>query len=117
MSQLETAQEVGTTRANVSMIEFRARRKIRKAEETLRVYESTLTDHSVEVAKGTRTFEIPRIVLSEGDRFGVHPQTNVVDIIRMVRGLEPPCLKNGRTRRELKFSFNQKGELRLVSGR
>jgi HTH-type transcriptional regulator, fmd operon transcriptional regulator len=72
MTQLETAKELGTTRANVSMIELRARRKVDRAVETLEAYKSTLTDHEVRIPKGTRFYEIPTLVLREGDKWGIH---------------------------------------------
>jgi HTH-type transcriptional regulator, fmd operon transcriptional regulator len=114
MSQLETAEELGTTRANVSMIERRARMNVEKARKTLRAYESTLTNHSVTVEGGSRPQEIPSIVLREGDRYGIHIQSNIVDIIRMVKSLKPSCIADGRTTRDLTFVFNQRGKLSLA---
>jgi HTH-type transcriptional regulator, fmd operon transcriptional regulator len=39
-TQLETAKKLGTSRANVSMIECRAKKKLEKARETLRIFEA-----------------------------------------------------------------------------
>ena len=114
MSQQETAVELHTTRANVSMIERRARRNLERARETLKAYELTLTDHAVIIEVGTRSQEIPGIVLREGDRFGTHIQSDLVDIVRMVRSLEPICLTGGKTNRCLRFTFNQSGKLSLA---
>ena len=113
MSQVETGMELKTSRSNVSMIERRAKKKVEGARETLRAYESTLTNHSVRVAIGSRPQDIPSIVLREGDRFGIHIQSNIVDIIRMAKSLRPSCLENGRTTRTLTFVFNQRGKLSL----
>lgn len=111
LSQRETAQELHTTRANVSMIERRAVANIRLARDTLRAHESTLTEHHVRIRKDTRVYDIPAAVLREGDRFGVHLRSNVVDIIRMVRAMKPPSLKGGKTSRSIGFVFNQRGKL------
>jgi hypothetical protein len=113
MSQSETAKELHTTRANVSMIELRARRKVEESRKTLRAYRSTLTDHSVSLEKGTKLYDIPPAVLSEGDRFGVHMESNVVEIIRMVKGIKPSCLREGRTTRRITLVFNESGKLRV----
>ena len=113
MTQSETAEELHTTRANVSMIERRARNKIEQARETLQAYQATLTDHSVRIPKGTKTYDIPPAVLGEGDRFGIHIQSNIVEIIRMVKDAHPSLLEGGRTNRVVTFAFNQKGKLRL----
>jgi Tfx family DNA-binding protein len=114
MSQVETAEELRTTRANVSMIERRARMNVEKARKTLRAYESTLTNHAVTVERGSRPQEIPTIVLREGDRYGIHIQSNIVDIVRMVRAQKPSCIADGRITRDLTFVFNQRGKLSLV---
>lgn len=113
MSQLETAEQFHTSRANVSMIELRARKKVERARETIRAYESTLTSHSVIVPKGTRSYDIPSFVLGEGDRYGIRIQANIVEIIRMVKEVDPPCLSKGKTNRRVRFVFNQKGKLSL----
>jgi len=113
MSQKETAEALGTTRANVSMMEHRARKKVALARETLDAYHSTLTDHSVTVPKGTRFYDIPASVLTEGDRWGVHIQSNIVEIVRMVKGMRPTPLKDGRTTHGITFVFNKAGRLRI----
>jgi len=113
MTQQETANEMGTTRANVSMIELRARRKVAQARDTLDAYRSTLTDHVIRVPKGTMFYEIPTLVLKEGDRWGIHMKSNVVEIIRMVKDVRPSCLAKGRTTRSIPFFFNKMGKLHI----
>jgi Tfx family DNA-binding protein len=113
MTQKETAKALGSTRANVSMIELRARRKVDRAKQTLDAYRSTLTDRFLSVPKGTRFYEIPPLVLGEGDRWGTHIQSNIVEIIRLVKDLRPSCLKGGRTTRKITFVFNRAGKLRI----
>jgi Tfx family DNA-binding protein len=117
LTQEETARLLRTTRANVSMIEFRAKRRVADARRTLEVYQSTLIEHSVRIPKGTRFYEIPAMVLKEGDRWGIHLQSNLVDIIRMVRQVRPSCLDNGRTNRSVQFSFNPAGKLHVGTSR
>jgi len=111
MSQLEAAAELSTTRANVSMIESRAKKKIERARETLRAFEATRMYHSITIEIGSRPQEIPMRVLREGDRLGVHIESNLVEIIGMVRSLRPPVLSEGRTSREVTFTFNRRGKL------
>jgi Tfx family DNA-binding protein len=117
LTQAETAKELKTTRANVSMIELRARRRVAEAKKTIETYQSTLVEHSVRIPKGTRFYEVPVLVLKEGDRWGIHLQSNLVDIIRMVRQTNPTCLKEGRTNRVISFSFNPAGKLHIGSSR
>ncbi len=56
-TQRETAKKLGTSRANVSMIECRLRRKLEKARETVNTYESLNLSRKVSFSKskiGTR---------------------------------------------------------------
>lgn len=111
LTQVQTARALGTSRANVSMIELRARRRLDQARDTIRAYESVLSSHSVEVKRGTRLQQIPEIVLHEGDRYGIHLKSNIVDIIRMVKSLKPSCVAAGTTSRRILFTFSQSGKL------
>ena len=113
MTQLEVALELGTTRANVSMIESRARRKVERAGKTMEAYRSTLTDHALKVRRGVRFYDVPSLVLREADRWGIHLKCNMVDNVRMERGIRPSCLQQGKTTRTLLFVFDRSGRLRL----
>ena len=115
LTQRQTARELGTSRANVSMIELRARRKVELARETIRAYEAAIEERRVRIPKGVKFYDIPPAVLREGDRWGIHMQSNIVDIIRMIRAVKPNCLVDGRTNRAIYFEFNPSGRLRLSS--
>ena len=54
VTQLETAKKLGTSRANISMIEWRAKKKLDKARETIQIYEALQSSHRVSVDKGTK---------------------------------------------------------------
>jgi Tfx family DNA-binding protein len=50
-TQHETARKLGTSRANVSMIEWRLRKKLEKARDTINAYEALYIRHKVAVDK------------------------------------------------------------------
>ncbi len=112
-TQLEAARELGTTRANVSMIEARARRKIEKARETLAANESLQSSHKVVIEIGTKLPEIPMLVLHEGDRHHIHVKSDIVKIVRLVKMHKPNCVKNGVLTRNIVFTINEKGKLSI----
>ena len=114
-TQLETAKELGTSRANVSMIEWRARKKLDKARETIQAYESLQSSHTVSVEKGTKLAEVPMIVLHEGDKRHIHIRSDIIEIVRLVKALKPIVVREGRILRGLKFKINERGKLE-VSG-
>ncbi len=114
-TQLETAKELGTSRANVSMIEWRARKKLDKARETIQAYESLQSSHTVSVEKGTKLAEVPMIVLHEGDKRHIHIRSDIIEIVRLVKALKPVAVREGKLLRGLKFKINERGKLE-VSG-
>ena len=114
-TQLEAAKELGTTRANVSMIESRARKKIQRARETLEAFESLQTSHSIVVEKGLKLAEVPRAVLHEGDRHHIHVQSDLVEIVRLVRAVKPSCVQDGKITRKIAIKMNERGKL-FVTG-
>ncbi|MHB1868165.1 MAG: Tfx family DNA-binding protein [Nitrososphaerales archaeon] len=114
-TQLETAKELGTTRANVSMIEWRARKKLDKARETIQAYESLQSSHTVLVEKGTKLAEVPLLVLHEGDKRHIHIKSDIVEIVRLVKALKPMPVRDGKTIRTLEFKINERGKLQVSS--
>ena len=114
-TQSETAKELGTTRANISMIEWRARKKLEKARETIEAYETLQYSHKIVVSKGTKLAEIPLLVLHEGDKHHIHVRSDIIDIVRSVRAVKPSAVKDGKTIRPIVFTINERGKL-LLSG-
>jgi HTH-type transcriptional regulator, fmd operon transcriptional regulator len=114
-TQLETAKELGLTRGNVSMIEWRARRRVEKARETLQAFESLKSSYTVVVEKDTKLAEVPMIVLHEGDKRHIHVQSDLVEIVRLVRAAKPSCVRNGRVSRQIAIRINERGKLEVVS--
>jgi Tfx family DNA-binding protein len=115
-TQLETAKALSMSRANVSMIESRARTKLKKARVTVRAYYSFKSMGSVVVERGTRLQDVPRVVLDEADRVGIHLRSNIVDILRMTKSkMGPNCVRKGRITKDLRFDFNPEGRLYISS--
>jgi Tfx family DNA-binding protein len=112
-TQLEAAKELGTTRANISMIEWRARRKLDKARETIQAYEALQSSHKVSVGKSTKLAEVPLIVLHEGDRHHIHVKSDIIEIVRIVRAIKPSVVRDGKTIRDLEFKINERGKLEV----
>lgn len=110
-TQLETANELGTTRANVSMIEWRARKKLERARQTLDAYEAVQSSHTLVIEKGTKLAEVPPIVLHKGDKLKIHVRSDLVEIIKLVRGVKPNCVADGKLSRNITFRINERGKL------
>lgn len=113
-TQSETAKELGTTRANISMIEWRARKKLKRARETIEAYEALQYSHRIVVSKGTKLAEVPLLILHEGDKHHIHVKSDIIEIVRLVRAIKPSVIKDGKIIRPIVFTINERGKL-LVS--
>lgn len=113
LTQAEIAKKLNLTRSHVSMIELRAKRKIKAAEETLKIVSSIQSQNLIVIKKGTRLADIPSMVLKAADKRNIHLKTNIIEIIRMIKIAYPPCLRNGRTIRNITFKVSEDGELFL----
>ncbi len=93
------------------MIEWRARRKLERAKQTLKVYEALQSSHTLVVDKGTKLADIPPIVLHKGDKLKIHIRSDLVEIVRLVRALKPNCVEDGKLTRKITFRINERGKL------
>jgi Tfx family DNA-binding protein len=114
LSYADIAKKLNLSRAYVAMLELRAKRKIEIARKTLEIVSQIRAEALVKISKGTRLADIPSIVLKEADRRGIHLETNIIEIIRMVKLANPPCLEDGKTIRDIIFKVSPEGRLFLV---
>jgi len=114
LTQAEIAKRLNLSRSYVSNIELRAKRKIKAAEETLKIVSLIQSQELIVIRKGTRLAEIPLVVLKAADKRRIHLKTNIIEIIRMVKLANPPCIRKGRTVREITFKVSSEGRLILL---
>jgi len=111
---MEIANEMGMSRASVSMIEGRARRQISRARQTIQYFDQVQRQHEVKIASGTRLQQVPMVVLQEADKAGIHLQSNMVEILRLVKKSKANLVgSNGRLMENLVIRFNDKGKVSL----
>ncbi|WP_457742024.1 Tfx family DNA-binding protein [Thermococcus sp.] len=81
LKQSEIAELLGTSRANVSILERRALEKVEKARNTLLLWEQINSKVSVDVKKGEDIFEIPERLFRKADKAGVKVPYSTAEII------------------------------------
>ncbi|GBF37018.1 Tfx family DNA-binding protein [Methanofervidicoccus abyssi] len=80
----EIANLMNTTKANICMIEKRARENIEKSKNTLRIYESIIAPLRLTVKEGTDVFQIPKIVYEESNKLNIHVKYNSLELIDLI---------------------------------
>jgi Tfx family DNA-binding protein len=81
LKQSEIAELLGTSRANVSILERRALEKVEKARNTLLLWEQINSKVSVEVKRGDDIFEVPDRLFRKADELGVKVPYSTAEII------------------------------------
>jgi Tfx family DNA-binding protein len=71
LTQEQISVRLGTTRQNVSLIERRAHRNIKLAEETIRAYRRLRTVATVTLPPMTHLVDVPRMIIDAADSVGV----------------------------------------------
>ncbi|AHF81307.1 Tfx family DNA-binding protein [Thermococcus paralvinellae] len=81
LKQSEIAELLGTSRANVSILEHRALEKIEKAKNTLLIWEQINSKISIEVKKGEDIFTIPDKLFKKADELKIKVPYSTAEII------------------------------------
>ncbi|MCD6480396.1 Tfx family DNA-binding protein [Candidatus Bathyarchaeota archaeon] len=114
LSQEEVAERLGTTRQNISIIERRAKRNLRLAEETLRAYRELVAASSVEVPPETHLVDIPRMVIDAADEAGVKLRANFTRIYDEIRFKAGKCVRGVKTIKPLKILIFKDGDIEVI---
>ncbi|USS41646.1 Tfx family DNA-binding protein [Thermococcus aggregans] len=81
LKQSEIAEILGTSRANISILEKRALEKIEKAKNTLLLWEQINSKVAIEVKKGDDIFMVPDRLFKKADEVGVKVPYTTAEII------------------------------------
>lgn len=84
-TQRRVAEQIGTTRENVVLIESRARANIERARVTLDGLKHEGLAVAVEIPKGTHLVDIPRMVLNRANRAKIKLGANFTRIYEDIR--------------------------------
>jgi len=114
LSQAEVARMLGTTRENVTIIERRARRNIKLAEETLQAYKLLLSVANVRVEAGTHLIDVPGILVKASDRFGIKLKVNFTRIYDEIRFKARDCISRSKVVKPFTIAIFRDGNIEVI---
>jgi Tfx family DNA-binding protein len=114
MTQEEIARRIKTTRANVSLIEKRARENIDRSRETLKEWESIISPVRVAIKKGTDVIKVPDIVFAEADKAGIHVKLNSLDLITRIKKEKGSIISNRTLIEDMEIDITDAGEVSIL---
>jgi len=101
LTQEEIAKLMNTSRANICMIERRAKENIEKAKNTLKIYKDIISPIKLVVDKDTDVFQIPKLIYETSNKHNIHINYNSLELIDMIHN----SMKNHIEKRIVKKPF------------
>jgi hypothetical protein len=114
LSQAEIARMLKTTRANISILERRARENIEKARRTLELAERLIAPVRIEANPGDDLLELPKRLLKAADSAGIKVLMSYPELIAEIRRQAKERIRGRSIRRNLEIALTPKGEI-LIS--
>ena len=111
LKQSEVAEILGTSRANVSILERRALEKIEKAKNTLLIWEQINSKISVEVRKGEDIFQLPDRLFQRADELGIKVPYSTAEVIAFL--VEHAPVEDRLAKRDFTLFLDAKDRLRI----
>ena len=113
ISQADIADELGTSRANVSSIESSARENLEKARETVAFAEALRAPVRVRVPEGTDLYDVPDLVYEACDEAGVKVDYTAPDLMKVVSDAAGPAVSGREVSTPLIVGVTSDGMVRV----
>ena len=110
----EIAKLMNTTKANICMIEKRARENIEKARNTLLIYQSIVAPLRFRVKEGTDVFQIPKMIYERCNNLGIHVRYNSLELIDLIYKHMRDRIDRRVVKRPFIVSVTEDGEVLLL---
>jgi hypothetical protein len=114
MSQAEIARTLKTSRANISILERRARKNIAKAERTVRLAARLRSPVVLEVKPGADIFSLPKLLFREADKKGVRIRMTSTDLVTRIHRDARERIQGRRVRERFEIAVTVEGEVLIV---
>jgi Tfx family DNA-binding protein len=111
--QADIAEELGTSRANVSSVESSARENIEKARETVAFAEALTAPVQLTVEAGTDLYDVPNRVYSACDEAGVKVTRTAPELMKLVGDAAGDAVHGREVRRDITVSVTSDGTVRV----
>ena len=110
-TQAEIAELIGTSRANVSLLEGRAKDNIERARETLGVWEELSAPVKRRFSEGTDILDVPKEVFNATDEKKIKIKSDMLSLLARLKAECSGKLNNRILREELWVLVSADGEV------
>ncbi|MFB6293119.1 MAG: Tfx family DNA-binding protein [Halonotius sp.] len=113
LRQLDIANLLGTSRANVSNIEGSARENVEKATETVNFAEALGAPVRVEIPADTDLYEVPNMIYDAADEAEIEVSYTAPDLMKLVSDRASAVVKGRNVKQRLVVSVTDEGTIRV----
>jgi Tfx family DNA-binding protein len=113
VAQADIADELGTSRANVSSIEASARENVEKARETVAFAEALDAPVRISIEAGTDLYDVPNRVYSACDEAGVKVTRTAPELMKLVGDAAGDAVQGRRVRTDITVAVTGEGEVNV----
>jgi Tfx family DNA-binding protein len=113
LRQLDIANLLGTSRANVSNIEGSARENVEKATETVNFAEALGAPVRVEIPADTDLYEVPNMIYDAADEAKIEVSYTAPDLMKLVSDRASAVVKGRNVKQRLVVSVTDEGTIRV----
>ncbi|NOZ57978.1 MAG: Tfx family DNA-binding protein [Euryarchaeota archaeon] len=110
-TQAQVAEILGTTRANVSITESRARKNIAKAARTLALFNKIGAPLMLEIGRGEDIFNVPKKVFACATECGIKVKENTLSLIEKIEREARRKLDGRVVREEIRITILKSGDV------
>lgn len=114
LTQDDIAKRINTTRANVSLIEKRARENIDRSRETLKEWNCIISPVRLVIKAGTDVMKVPEQVFDEADKASIHVRVNSLDLLTRIKKEKGNIISNRSLTEDLEIDIAESGEVTLI---
>ncbi len=114
LTQEEIARRIKTTRANISLIEKRARENVERSRETIREWNSVVSPVRVTVPKGTDVMGVPEIVFAEADKASIHVKCDSIGLITLIKKEKGGSISNRVVTEPFEVDIANSGDVTIL---
>lgn len=113
LRQLDIANLLGTSRANVSNIEGSARKNVEKATETVNFAEALGAPVRVEIPADSDLYEVPNMIYDAADEAEIEVSYTAPDLMKLVSDRASAVVKGRNVKQRLVVSVTDEGTIRV----
>ncbi|GCC11589.1 putative transcriptional regulator [archaeon] len=109
-SQGEIAKLLGTSRENITIIDKRAREKVKKARTTIKIFES-LEPVEITIPTSINLFSAPQFIFHAADRHEIRVRYNSTTVIGILRRKAGNCIVGNSVVEPIKIKILRSGHI------